>query len=155
MFEAALREARGEDAGLWTPELNLGDAGGLPEEWIPDPDIRLGLYVRLSRLVDETELDALEEELTDRLGPLPLAAERLIESIRVAILARAAGVARIDTGPTAIALTPREATRDSRKWSGLSSKDGRWLLKEQIDEADRLAKVTTLLESLVTAATDS
>ena len=150
LFEAALKEARGEDAELWTPELNLGSVGCLPSEWIPDADIRLGLYVRLSRLVDETGLDALEEELVDRFGPLPPAAEHLIDANRIAILARAAGIARIDAGPAAIALTPRGAARDIGKYAKLSKKDGRWLLKEETDDADRLARVTTLLESIGT-----
>ncbi|SEJ97892.1 transcription-repair coupling factor (superfamily II helicase) [Sphingobium sp. AP50] len=148
LFQAALKEARGEDAGLWTPELNLGSAGCLPSEWIPDADIRLGLYVRLSRLGDETGLDALEGELADRFGPLPPAAERLIDASRIAILARATGIARIDAGPAAIAITPREAAQDMSKCVGLAKKDGRWLLKEQTDDADRLARVTSLLESI-------
>lgn len=148
LFEAALKEARGEDAGLWTPELNLGSTGGLPSDWIPDADIRLGLYVRLWRLVDEAGLSALEEELADRFGPLPPAAERLIDANRIAILARAAGIARVDAGPAAIALTPRETDRDMSQCAGLSEKDGRWLLKAQTDEADRLARVTDLLESI-------
>ncbi|CAH0355573.1 DEAD/DEAH box helicase [Sphingobium sp. CECT 9361] len=150
LFEAALKEARGKDAGLWTPELNLGCAAGLPSDWIPDPDIRLGLYVRLSRLVDETGLEAMEEELTDRFGPLPLAAERLVAVTRIAILARAAGIARVDAGPAAIALTPRDATADLSDCPQLHRKDGRWLLKQQSDEADRLVTLATLLESLTT-----
>jgi len=148
LFEAALKEARGEDVGLWTPELNLGSAGGLPSDWIPDPDIRLGLYVRLSRLVDEGALSALEEELGDRFGPLPPAAERLIDANRIAILARAAGIARVDAGPAAIALTPRETDRDMSQCAGLCEKDGRWLLMAQTNDADRLARATDLLQSI-------
>lgn len=148
LFQASLKKARGEDAGLWTPELNLGSAGCLPSEWIPDADIRLGLYVRLSRLVDETRLDALEGELADRFGPLPPAAERLIDASRIAILARATGIARIDAGPAAIAITLREAAQDMSKCAGLAKKDGRWLLKEHTDDGDRLARVTSLLESI-------
>lgn len=86
----------------------------------------------------------------DRFGPLPLAAGHLIDANRIAILARAAGIARIDAGPAAIALTRREAGHDMSQCSGLSQKDGCWLLKEHTDEADRLAKVTSLLENLVT-----
>ncbi|MEC3947716.1 TRCF domain-containing protein [Sphingobium sp. HWE2-09] len=108
----------------------------------------MGLYVRLSRLVDEAGLSALEEELADRFGPLPPAAERLIDANRIAILARAAGIARVDAGPAAIALTPRETDRDISQCAGLSEKDGRRLLKAQTDEADRLARVTDLLESI-------
>jgi transcription-repair coupling factor (superfamily II helicase) len=99
LFEAALRQAQGQDPGLWVPDLNLGDAGGLPAEWIPDPDIRLGLYVRLARLCDEVELDAFGEELADRFGPQPGAAQRLLAAARIGILARAAGSSALTPVP--------------------------------------------------------
>ncbi|RZI76953.1 MAG: DEAD/DEAH box helicase [Pseudomonas sp.] len=150
LFEAALRQAQGKDPGLWVPDLNLGDAGGMPAEWIPDPDIRLGLYVRLARLADEAELDAFEEELADRFGPPPAATERLLAAARIGILARAAGIERVDAGPAAIALTPR-GDHQLPNGADLSEKDGRWLLKERTQDADRLELVTDLLEKLVPA----
>ena len=58
----ALRQARGEAVEQWTPELRIGPPGALPEQWIPEADVRLSLYVRLSRLHGDTELDAFEEE---------------------------------------------------------------------------------------------
>jgi transcription-repair coupling factor (superfamily II helicase) len=149
LFEAALRQAQGQDPGLWVPDLNLGDAGGLPAEWIPDPDIRLGLYVRLARLCDEVELDAFGEELADRFGPQPGAAQRLLAAARIGILARAAGIERVDAGPAAIALTPRDRSLQVPQGVDLAEKDGRWLLKEPTAEVERLARVADLLETLV------
>ncbi|QWT14421.1 DEAD/DEAH box helicase [Sphingobium xenophagum] len=149
LFEAALRQARGQDPGLWVPDVNLGDAGGLPAEWIPDPDIRLGLYVRLARLCDEAELDAFDAELADRFGPQPGAAQRLLAAARIGILARAAGIERVDAGPAAIALTPRDRSLQVPQGIELAEKEGRWLLKEQTAEAERLARVADLLETLV------
>ncbi|WP_395396379.1 DEAD/DEAH box helicase (plasmid) [Novosphingobium sp. BL-8A] len=149
LFEAALKQARGEDPGLWLPELNLGDAGRFPEGWIPEPDIRLGLYVRLARISDDRELDSFEEELADRFGPLPAPAARLITCARIAILARVAEMERIDAGPAAIALTPRPGKKSAAHRFGLAQKNGRWLLKEQTDDENRLARVTSLLETLV------
>lgn len=148
LFEAALKQARGEDPGLWVPDLNLGEAGSLPPDWIPDANIRLGLYIRLSRLSEGYEIEALEEELVDRFGPLPRSAERLIEAARIAILARMAGIERIDAGPAAIALTPRCKERKLPGPLDLSSKDGRWILREQTADDTRVERVSALLESL-------
>jgi transcription-repair coupling factor (superfamily II helicase) len=151
LFEAALRQAQGLDPGLWVPDLNLGAAGGLPADWIPDPDIRLGLYVRLARFSEEAELDAFEEELADRFGPLPGAAEQLLSAARIGILARAARIERVDAGPAAIALTPRVKDWCPPEGAEITEKDGRWLLKEQTDQGDRLARVADLLVTLVPA----
>ena len=41
LLEGALRTARGETVERWSPELNLGVYGRLPDAWIPDEDIRL------------------------------------------------------------------------------------------------------------------
>jgi transcription-repair coupling factor (superfamily II helicase) len=107
LLEAALRRARGEEVEYWTPELNLGAGGRLPAEWIPEEDLRIGLYLRLSRVADLSALETYEDELVDRFGELPEEAQRLIAVARLRTLARAARVARVDAGPAAIALTPR------------------------------------------------
>jgi transcription-repair coupling factor (superfamily II helicase) len=153
LFEAALKQERGEDPGLWLPELNLSDAGALPSDWIPDMDIRLGLYVRLARIADEVELDAFEAELLDRFGSLPAEAETLLELAHIAILARGAGIARIDAGPAAIALTPRDQKTGLPRGLGLVAKEGRWLLREPTDEDKRTARISALLEEIASQAT--
>jgi transcription-repair coupling factor (superfamily II helicase) len=149
LFEAALRQARGEDGGLWVPDINIGSGGTLPAEWIPDADIRLGLYVRLARTGEENGLEAFAEELEDRFGPLPEAAQTLLSSARVAILARAAAIARVDAGPAAIALTPRHDCKANFAGADLSEKEGRWLLKERIPDEERGARVAALLGTLI------
>jgi transcription-repair coupling factor (superfamily II helicase) len=128
--------------------VNLNGAGALPRDWIPDADIRLGLYVRLARTTEEAELDAFEEELADRFGPLPPEAQDLVIAARIAILAHGAAVARIDAGPAAIALTPHGDSLAVPEGSGLIEKEGRWLLKERTENEERGARVLELLETL-------
>src|SRR5690606_15577803 len=111
-------------------------------------DIRLGLYVRLAHIGEESDLEALEDELADRFGPLPQQAQDLMTGARIAILARAARIARIDAGPAAIALTPHGSDAAPPDGSGLLEKEGRWLLKERTEEEDRSGRVVELLETL-------
>jgi transcription-repair coupling factor (superfamily II helicase) len=147
LLEQALRVARGEEVDEWMPELHLGSAGQLPESWIPEEEVRINLYVRLARLASAADLDALADELEDRFGTLPAEAATLIAVARIRQLARETRIERIDAGPAAIALTPRrDFTGDA---PGLELKGTRLLLKERIeDEAERLERVRTLLESL-------
>ena len=140
----ALRQARGEEVEVWTPELNLGLAGRLPDDWIPEIDTRLSLYARLSRIEDASALDAFEAELEDRFGAVPDAASALLLQARLRLLAKVAGVAKIDAGPAAIALTPK-GKQAMPEVDGLAEKNGRWLLAERLDDerarAERVAEV--------------
>ncbi|SDA35556.1 helicase-related protein [Sphingomonas sp. NFR15] len=148
LLGGALREARGETVEHWTPELNLGEAGAFPESWIPEPDVRLALYVRYARIEDDAALDAFEEELLDRFGPLPPAAAALMLRARIRIAAHALRIERIDAGTAAIALTPRRGFDADAKAAGLDEKNGRLLLREPADDPARSERVHALLEDL-------
>ncbi|MFD1033181.1 TRCF domain-containing protein [Sphingomonas hankookensis] len=142
----ALRAARGESVDRIVPELHLGIAGRLPETWIPEAEVRLMLYGRLARIEDEGALDRFEEELEDRFGALPEPARLLIELARVRLLARGAGVAKVDAGPAAIALTPQHKGAAPK---GLTEKNGRWIMPARIDDpGERLTKVGEVLEAV-------
>ncbi|KQN00310.1 helicase-related protein [Sphingomonas sp. Leaf25] len=148
LLTRALRAVRGETVSRWVPEVHLGLAGCLPEIWIPEAEVRLTLYGRLARIGEEGALDAYEEELADRFGALPGEVQRLIDLKRVQLLACAAGIARIDAGPAAIALTPHGKAAMPEA-AGLAGKNGRWILAERIDDpADRLARVQEVLAEI-------
>lgn len=146
LLSCALRAARGEHVERWSPELNIGQGGMLPESWIPEADIRLSLYARLSRIEDTVDLDALEDELIDRFGPLPQETEYLVNRARISLAARALHIARIDAGPAAIALTPRRVSTADFAGAGLELREGRYLLRDEASEQELDARVLDLLE---------
>ncbi len=99
---AAARERSGEAqaaAETWTPQINLGTAVLIPEIYVPNLHVRLGLYRRLSHLVDKAEIDAFAAELVDRFGPLPEEVQNLLDVIAIKRLCREAGVEKVDAGP--------------------------------------------------------
>ena len=148
LLGAALRQARGEDAERWSPELNLGSPGALPEDWIPSVDLRLAFYVRIARITEEIELHAIEDELVDRFGPLPPEADALLAHAAIRLSARDLDISRIDAGPAAIALTPRKGFAADPHAAGLVEKDGRYLLLAPTDEHERIDRVRALLDAL-------
>ena len=148
LLDAALRKARGEDVDLWSPELNLGSPGALPESWIPSVDQRLSFYVRIARVTRETDLHAIEDELADRFGPLPALAEALLAHAGIRIAAREMTIQRIDVGPAGIALTPHGEIAADPKSAGLTQKDGRYLLLGEADDRLPIERVRVLLEAL-------
>jgi len=87
------------DDGQWAPQINLGVSVLIPEDYVPDLDVRLGLYRRLSNLHTKVELEGFAAELIDRFGKLPKEVNTLLTVIRIKEMCKRAGIARLDGGP--------------------------------------------------------
>ena len=106
LLTKTLAQARGEELTEETqPELNIDAPGHIPADYVPEVEVRINLYARLARLDDPEEVDTLDEEIRNRFGPPPPPVERLIAFARLREQCRLRGIARIDAGPQAIALT--------------------------------------------------
>ncbi|MBK7249947.1 MAG: transcription-repair coupling factor [Gammaproteobacteria bacterium] len=77
-------------------EVELHVPALLPEDYVADVHVRLGLYKRIAAAPDEEALDALVGELTDRFGALPPPAQSLLRIARLKLKARRLGVRRLD-----------------------------------------------------------
>ncbi|HZB56466.1 MAG TPA: transcription-repair coupling factor, partial [Reyranella sp.] len=99
--EAARGQAREAERADWSPQINLGIPVLLPEEYIADLSVRMGLYRRIGALADQAEVDSFAAELVDRFGKMPPEAEFLLNTVALKVLCRAAGVDRIDAGEKA------------------------------------------------------
>jgi transcription-repair coupling factor (superfamily II helicase) len=71
----------------------------IPEDYVPDLDVRLGLYRRLSALTTKVELEGFAAELIDRFGKLPREVNTLMLVVRIKAMCKKAGIAKLDGGP--------------------------------------------------------
>lgn len=92
-------------AGL--AEINLHTPALLPEDYVPDVSGRLALYKKLSAAESIIELESVIDDLNDRFGKPPEAAQSLIATHRIRILSRALGIRKIDAAENAIVITFR------------------------------------------------
>lgn len=106
MLEEAITKMKaGELEGLsdvdeaWSPQINLGVPVLIPSDFVPDLDVRLGLYRRLSAFSSKVELEGFAAELIDRFGRLPKEVNTLLNIVRIKSACRRAGIARLDGGP--------------------------------------------------------
>ncbi|WP_291726942.1 transcription-repair coupling factor [Leisingera sp. F5] len=106
MLEEAIAKIKaGEMEGLsdadeqWAPQINLGVPVLIPEDYVPDLDVRLGLYRRLSSLSAKVELEGFAAELIDRFGKLPKEVNTLMLVVRIKGMCKRAGIAKMDGGP--------------------------------------------------------
>jgi transcription-repair coupling factor (superfamily II helicase) len=101
-------QGRGEDSERdWTPQINLGLPVLIPEGYVADLPVRLGLYRRIGALASDSETDAMGAELADRFGPVPPEVENLLQVVAIKRLCREAGVEKLDAGPKGIVLSFR------------------------------------------------
>jgi transcription-repair coupling factor (superfamily II helicase) len=89
LLEQTMAEIKGGEKVIEVdPELNFMIPAILPEDYVSDPSIRLGLYKRIAHAADEENLDALKAELEDRFGKIPLPVNHLLALMRIRQVAK-------------------------------------------------------------------
>jgi transcription-repair coupling factor (superfamily II helicase) len=103
MLEEAVASLKsGGDAveeSRWSPQITIGMAVMIPESYVADLQLRLGLYKRLSDLEDQPAINGFAAEMIDRFGPLPQEVKHLLELVAIKNLCRQANVAKVEVGP--------------------------------------------------------
>ncbi|WP_186393483.1 MULTISPECIES: transcription-repair coupling factor [unclassified Pannonibacter] len=97
----------GEDQ--WSPQINVGTPVLIPEDYVPDLNLRLSLYRRLADLTEAQEIDAFGAEMIDRFGPLPEEVQHLLKIVFIKGLCRKANVEKVDSGPKGIVISFRNS----------------------------------------------
>ncbi|MEE4262864.1 MAG: transcription-repair coupling factor [Desulfobacteraceae bacterium] len=97
LMENAISDLKGEETvEPLDPEINVNFSAFLSESYIPDIDQRMSAYRRLAKMTELQQLADFKSESLDRFGPLPEEAENLLLKIMLKVLAKAAGVSRLD-----------------------------------------------------------
>jgi transcription-repair coupling factor (superfamily II helicase) len=96
-----------QSADQWTPQITIGTPVLIPEGYVGDLTVRLGLYRRIATLIDRTEIDAFAAEMIDRFGPLPPEVGNLLQIIQIKRLCIDAGVEKVEAGPKGAVLAFR------------------------------------------------
>ena len=78
LLDQAIRGLKGEIVEEVNPEINLKVDIHVPEDYLPQVNLRLNLYKRLASVEDLKEIDRIREEIVDRFGPVPDPIENLL-----------------------------------------------------------------------------
>jgi transcription-repair coupling factor (superfamily II helicase) len=93
----------------FTPQISVDAPIMIPEAYVPDLDLRMGLYRRLGDLDDRAAIDAFAAELIDRFGNLPEETANLMKIVEVKLNLKQAMVAKLDIGPKGAVVTFAES----------------------------------------------
>ncbi len=91
----------------WSPTIAIGAPVMIPDYYVEDLQLRLGLYRRLSMLENDAELNAFAAELVDRFGEMPSEVEQLLKITAIKVLCRRANIDKVDGGPKGIIVSFR------------------------------------------------
>ena len=92
LLDEVLQESRGHAVEYKEPEIVAPVAGSVPPAWVPSQAERLEIYRRVAAAASPEELGELEQELSDRLGPMPPRAKYLFELGELRVRLRRCGV---------------------------------------------------------------
>lgn len=169
LLEEAVAAARGEISADqasdtdWSPQIALGMAVLIPEDYVADLSLRLALYRRLGALQQRDEIEALAAELIDRFGKLPPEVTNLLEIVAIKALCKQAGIEKVDAGPKGAVITFRRnqfvnpaglVTFIGRQLGTVKLRpDHKLVFQRGWDDAkERLKGVTKLVETLAALA---
>ncbi|MFQ6020362.1 MAG: TRCF domain-containing protein, partial [Dehalococcoidia bacterium] len=88
--------------------IDLPVSAHIPESYVPDLNLRLALYQRLTEARLLEEVPDIEKELMDRFGPPPPAVRSLLDVVRLRALALEASVRSIATEQGQIVVRMKE-----------------------------------------------
>jgi transcription-repair coupling factor (superfamily II helicase) len=110
----ALLKAGGDEDALpddkWSPSITVGAPVLIPDYYVTDLPLRLGLYRRLADLGTPEDIDRFAAELIDRFGKLPEEVEHLLKVVFVKQLCLKANVEKVDAGPKGVVISFRHNT---------------------------------------------
>ncbi|MGK2286142.1 transcription-repair coupling factor [Pedomonas sp. V897] len=116
MLEEAITAAQARAAGVkeseieqeeFSPQINVGASILIPEDYVPDLTVRMGLYRRIGELSTRAEIDSFAAEMIDRFGKMPREFRNLLHVVEIKALCRIAGIAKLDAGPRGATVTFR------------------------------------------------
>jgi transcription-repair coupling factor (superfamily II helicase) len=89
----------------FSPQISVDAPIMIPEHYVPDLDLRMGLYRRLGELEDRPAIDAFAAEMIDRFGALPEETANLMKIVEVKLNCRDASISKLDIGPRGAVVT--------------------------------------------------
>jgi transcription-repair coupling factor (superfamily II helicase) len=93
----------------FTPQISVDAPILIPEAYVPDLDLRMGLYRRLGELEDRPAVDEFAAEMIDRFGALPEETANLLKIVETKINCRKAAIAKLDIGARGAVVTFAES----------------------------------------------
>ena len=164
--EAGQGESPAGPRPAWTPQITIGSPILIPETYVADLGVRLGLYRRLASLRAQAAIEGFAAELIDRFGKLPIEVENLIQIIEIKLLCYEAGISKVEVGPkgAVLAFHDNRFANPAGLIAFIATEPGAVKLRpdhrlvyraDWHRDAERIAGLRELVQTMVAVATES
>jgi transcription-repair coupling factor (superfamily II helicase) len=96
LLDQTVKELKGELPERVKSEINLKVDIRIPEDYLPQTNLRLNLYKRVSSAERIEDIEIIRKEIQDRFGPLPLGVNNLLRYGLIKFLAQKSRIKTID-----------------------------------------------------------
>lgn len=96
LLERTVKELKGDLHEEVKTKINLNVDIRIPDDYLPQTNLRLNLYKRLSSADSIEDVERIRKEIEDRFGPLPQSVQNLVRYGVIKIRAQGIGVDTID-----------------------------------------------------------
>ena len=152
------QSASAQDDDL-SPQINLGISVLIPEAYVEDLSLRMGLYRRIAGADSDEELESLAAEMIDRFGALPEEVASLFTVMRFKRLCKHLRISKLDAGPKGLVIhmASLSEARAQSLLAFLSKHPTTMKLRPDQsifvsdsykDEADKIEKIDTFLKKM-------
>ena len=119
LLQDAVKEVRGDSADLprSEPSVDIAVSAFIPTDYVADPPSRIALYHRLSAAEQTEDVDAIEKELVDRFGSLPVAVHSLLVLMRIKALAKRLRFSKVSVTADGVCSLAFEGTAEQARAS--------------------------------------
>lgn len=159
MLEEAINRVKGdgpieEDTN---PSINLGLPISIPEEYIGDKSLRIGLYRRVSSISSKDDLENFRDELIDRFGAIPLEVSNLISIIEIKQICKKLHIQTLDSGPQGFVIKFKDGYDPTELVMGFIVKnprnskirpDHKFIVLKKLDNSNILSETIELFKTL-------
>lgn len=95
---AALQNQPASQIKTFVPVINLGLSILIPESYIADLSLKLGIYRRIGTLLTNQEVENFKDEMIDRFGPMPVEFDNLLSTVKVKQICHSLNIQNFDSG---------------------------------------------------------
>ena len=92
----------------WSPIIKINQSYFIPDTYISDIKVRMGIYKRLSDAADANELSDLRDEIIDRFGIVPEPVIKLIDILSLKIKCKNTNISKIESGKKGLNISFRD-----------------------------------------------
>ena len=163
LLDEAMRDIKGETVlDSPEPDIKIAVSAYIPDDYVPDPDLKMEFYQRLAEAGRIVDLLEIHEEMKDRFGRLPQPARSLMHIMEIKVMARQLGLesAQLEKSrfrlafPAERQVSPVDIQRMVEKCStqldfDLGEQLGIEIQVQGRDELERLEKARDTLEEIL------